>query len=82
VRFRDIVSGWPLGIAILAVVKTVLETSWDTERRTKAIALYIGAAAKWARIEFHFTHVSASAAIESIDGFTTIIAGRLPADLA
>jgi hypothetical protein len=47
----------------------------DTERRTKAIALYIGAAAKWARIKFHVTHVPGSAmfgveaAAESIDGF-------------
>jgi hypothetical protein len=74
VRLRDIVSGWPLGVTILAVVKTVLGTSWNAERRTKAIALYIGAAAKWARIEFHVIHVSGSAmfageaaAIESID---------------
>jgi hypothetical protein len=73
VRLRDIVSGWPLGVTILAVVKTVLGTSWNAERRTKAIALYIGAAAKWARIKFHVTHVSGSAmfvgeaAIESID---------------
>jgi hypothetical protein len=58
VRFRDIVSGWSLGVTILAVVKTVLGTSCNAERRTKAIALYIGAAAKWARIKFHITHVS------------------------
>jgi hypothetical protein len=73
VRVRDIVSGWPLGVTILAVVKTVLGTSWNAERRTKAIALYIGAAAKWARIKFHVTHVSGSAmfageaAIENIE---------------
>jgi hypothetical protein len=73
VRLRDIVSGWPLGVTILTVVKTVLGTSWNAERRTEAIALYIGAAAKWARIKFHVTHVSGSAmfageaVIESID---------------
>jgi hypothetical protein len=86
VRLRDIVCGWPLGVTILAVVKTVVGTSWNSERRTKAIALYIGAAAKWARIKFHVTHVPGSAmfageaAGESIEGFTTI-AGRLCADL-
>jgi hypothetical protein len=57
VCLRDIVSGWPLGIAILAVVKAVLGTSRNAERDTKAIALYVGAATKWARIELHFTHV-------------------------
>jgi hypothetical protein len=73
VRLGSIVSGWTLGITILAVVKTVLGTSWNAERRTKAIALYIGAAAKWARIKFDVTHVSGSAmfageaAIESIN---------------
>jgi hypothetical protein len=73
VRLRDIVSGWTLGVTILAVVKTVLGTSWNTKRSTKAVALYIGAAAKWARIKFHVTHDSGSAmfageaAIESID---------------
>jgi hypothetical protein len=73
VRLRDIVSSWPLGVTILAVVKAVLGASWNAERRTKAIALYIGAAAKWARIKFHVTHVSGSAmfvgeaVIESID---------------
>ena len=58
VRLRHIVSCWPLGVTILAVVKTVLGTSWNAERRTKAIAPYIGATAKWARIKFHVTHVS------------------------
>jgi hypothetical protein len=72
-RLRDIVPSRPLGVTILAVVKTVLGTSWNAERRTKAIALDIGAPAKWARIKFHVTHVSGSAmfvgetAIESID---------------
>jgi hypothetical protein len=61
VRLRDIVSGWPLGVTILAVVKTILGTSWNAERRTKAIALYISAAAKWARIKFYVTHISGSA---------------------
>jgi hypothetical protein len=75
VRLHDIVCGRPLGVTILAVVKTVLGASWNTERRTKAIALYVGTAAKWAGIKFHVTHVPGSAmfgveaAAESIDGF-------------
>jgi hypothetical protein len=87
VRSRDIVCGWPLGVTILAVVKAVLGTSLNAERRTKAFALYIGAAAKWARIKFHVTHVPGSAlflgeaAILSIEEFTRIVAGRLRADL-
>jgi hypothetical protein len=56
VRLRDI-GCRPLGVTILAVVKTVFGGSWNTERRTKTIALYIGAAAKWTRIKFHITHV-------------------------
>jgi hypothetical protein len=65
VRLRDIACRWPLGVTILAVVKTVLGTSWNTERRTKAIALYIGAAAKWARIKIHVTHVPGSAMLRA-----------------
>jgi hypothetical protein len=45
-----------LGVTILAIVKAVFGVGWNTERRTKAIALYIGAAAKWARIKFDVTH--------------------------
>jgi hypothetical protein len=52
VRLRDIGCGWPLGVTILAVVKTVFRTGWNTERRTKALGLYIGAAAKRAWIKF------------------------------
>jgi hypothetical protein len=56
VRLRNIGGGWPLGVTILAIVKTVFGVGWNTERRTKAIALYIGAAAKRARIKFDVTH--------------------------
>jgi len=56
VRPRNIGCGWPLGVTILAIVKAVFGVGWNTERRTKAIALYIGAAAKWARIKFDVTH--------------------------
>jgi hypothetical protein len=82
VRLRDIGSGWSLGVAILAIVKTVFGGSGNTERRTKTIALYIGAAAKWARIKFHVTHVQGSeilanaAASENIERVPAI-AGRL-----
>jgi hypothetical protein len=58
VRLRDIGSGWTLGVTILAVVKAVFGGCWNAERRAKAIALYIGAAAKWARIKLHVTHVA------------------------
>src|ERR1700722_19124356 len=51
----------PLGIAILAVIKTVFGGRWNGEGRTKTVALDIGAAAKWARIKFHITHVPGSA---------------------
>jgi hypothetical protein len=61
VRRRDIACGWPLGVTILAVVKTVFGGSWNAEGRTKAIALYIGAAAKRTRIKFHVTHFPGSA---------------------
>jgi hypothetical protein len=61
VRRRDVACGWPLGVTILAVVKTVFGGSWNAEGRTKAIALYIGAAAKRARIKFHVTHFPGSA---------------------
>ena len=73
VRLGDIVSGWTLGVTIFAVVKTVFGASWNAERCTKAIALDIGAAAKWARMKFDVTHVSRSAMfageadIQSID---------------
>jgi hypothetical protein len=76
------VCGRPLGVTILAVVKTILGTNWNAERRTEALAPYIGAAAKGARVKFHITHVSGSpmfadeAAIEGM----AIIAGRLCAD--
>jgi hypothetical protein len=50
-----------LGVTILAVVKTVFGGHWNAEGRTKAIALYIGAAAKRARIKFHVTHFPGSA---------------------
>jgi hypothetical protein len=49
-----------LGVTILAIVKAVFGVGWNTERRTKAIALYIGAAAKRARIKFEVTHDSGS----------------------
>lgn len=49
--------GGTLGVTILAIVKTVFGVSWNTERGAKAIALYICAAAKWARIKFDVTHV-------------------------
>jgi hypothetical protein len=39
-----------------SVPKAVFGVGRNTERRTKAIALYIGAAAKWARIKFDVTH--------------------------
>ena len=42
VRPRNIGCGWPLGVTILAIVKAVFGVGWNTERRTKAIALYIG----------------------------------------
>jgi hypothetical protein len=61
VRRRGIRCGRPLGVTILAVVKTVFGGSWNAEGRTKAIALYIGAAAKRARIKFHVTHFPGSA---------------------
>jgi hypothetical protein len=68
-----------LGVTILTIVKTVLGAGWKTERSTKAIALYIGAAAKWAWIKIHVIHVPASAimladaaASENIDNFTPI----------
>jgi hypothetical protein len=60
-RLCNISCGWPLGVTILAIVKTVFGIGCNAERRTKAIALYIGAAAKWARIEFDITHVPSSA---------------------
>jgi hypothetical protein len=47
-----------LRVTILAVIKTVLGFGWHTERSAKAITLYIGAAAKWTRIKFGFTHAS------------------------
>jgi hypothetical protein len=56
VRPRNIGCGWPLGVTILAVVKAVFGVGWNTECRTKAVALYISAAAKRARIKFDFTH--------------------------
>jgi hypothetical protein len=80
VCFCGIVSRWPLGVTILAVVKTVFGAGRNTERRTKTIALYIGAAAKWARIKFHVIHVPGSAILadaassENINKFTTIAA--------
>jgi hypothetical protein len=60
-RPRNIGCGWTLGVTILAIVKTVFGVGWHTERGAKAIALYIGAAAKWARIKFDVTHVLDSA---------------------
>jgi hypothetical protein len=58
VRLLGIIRGRPLRVTILAVVKAVLGTNWNAERRAKAIALYIRAAAKWARIKFYVTQVS------------------------
>jgi hypothetical protein len=52
VRLGDIGCGWPLGVTILAVVKTVFGAGGNTERHAKAIGLYIGAAAKRAWIKF------------------------------
>ena len=57
----DIGCGRPLGVTILAIVETILGAGWNTKRRAEAIALYIGAAAKWARIKFDVTHVPGSA---------------------
>jgi hypothetical protein len=69
-----------LGVTILAIVKAVLGAGWKTERRTKAIALYIGAAAKWAWIKIHVIHVQVSAimlvdaaASENIETFTPTV---------
>ena len=62
-RPRNIGCGWTLGVTILAIVKTVVGVGRHTERGAKAIALYIGAAAKWARIKFDVTHVLDSAVI-------------------
>jgi hypothetical protein len=61
VRLRDVGCGWTLGVTVLAIVKAVLGTGWKTERGTKAIALYIGTAAKWAWTKIHIIHVPASA---------------------
>jgi hypothetical protein len=47
-----------LRITILAIVKAVLGFGRHTERSAKAIALYIGATAEWARIKLGVTHVS------------------------
>jgi hypothetical protein len=47
-----------LCVTILAVVKTVLGFCRHTKRSAKAVTLYIGAAAKWARIKFGVTHDS------------------------
>jgi hypothetical protein len=57
-----------LSVTILAVVETVLGFGWHTERSAKAIALYIGAAAKWTRIKFGVTHVSNSAVVDTRAG--------------
>jgi hypothetical protein len=59
-RPRNIGCRWTLCVTILAIVKTVFGVCWHTERGAKAIALYICAAAKWARIEFDITHVPGS----------------------
>jgi hypothetical protein len=47
-----------LRVTIFAVVKTVLGFCRHTKRSAKAITLYIGATAKWARIKFGVTHDS------------------------
>jgi hypothetical protein len=60
-RPRNIGCRWTLCVTILAIVKTVFGVCWHTERGAKAIALYIGAAAKWARIKFDVTHALDSA---------------------
>jgi hypothetical protein len=48
--------GWTLGVIVLAIVETVRAVGSQPERPAEAIALYIGAAAKWARIEFDVAH--------------------------
>ena len=50
-----------MGVTILAIGKTVFGVCWHTERGAKAVAMYIAAAAKWARIKFDVTHVLYSA---------------------
>jgi hypothetical protein len=66
VRLRDIACGWPLGVTVLAVVKAVFGGSRNAEGRTKAIALYIVAAAKRARIKVHLTHFPGSAMLADV----------------
>jgi hypothetical protein len=86
VCLRDIGCRWPLCVAILAVVKTIFGASWNSERRTKAIALYVAAAAKWAWIKLYVTHDPGSvmfageAACENTEGFTLNV-GRLRVNL-
>jgi hypothetical protein len=82
VRLRDIGCRWPLCVTVFAVIKTIFGAGWNSERHTKAIALYIGAAAKWAWIQFHVSHVPGSVMFGgsgrgNIEGFT-VIAGRSP----
>jgi hypothetical protein len=48
--------GGTLGVTVLAIVEAVRGICWNTERGAEAIALYIGAAAKWTRIQFDVAH--------------------------
>ena len=47
---RNISCRGTLGITILAIDETIFGRGRSTERRTKAIAVYVGPAAKWAWI--------------------------------
>lgn len=59
-RLCNVGRGWPLCVAILAIVETILGAYGNTVHRAKAIARDIGAATKWARIWFHVRHIPAS----------------------
>jgi hypothetical protein len=59
-RLCNVGRGWPLCVAILAIVETIFRANGNTVHRAKAIACNIGAATKWAWIWFHVGHIPVS----------------------
>lgn len=59
-RLCNVGRGWPLCVAIFAIVETIFGADGNAVHGAKAIACDIGAATKWAWIWFHVGHIPAS----------------------